>query len=249
MGLSVVRSIEDLPPDAGVYVSAYDGRLEDLEILEARGTASIHGVCPWVERLRMQLLEIDARTHQAVFLADREGLTFRNYESIIPQGTIVVSPDGYEQEIRTGRDGRPLHFVAYATFRPEDARAITDHIERAFPHPLNRLDGAAKTLCGWTRQGLFEELREAVPAHALDQLWVLCTSSQDRSTSSIFRSASEAGVAARAIKSEDDLPDNLPDHARVGVIVAPLPLPKRTRAALAAIRSRWGQDADCSVRT
>src|SRR5262245_31674171 len=56
IGVATVPTIDDLPPGAGVYVSAYDGNVGDLAALEARNVSMIHGVCPWVERLRDELL-------------------------------------------------------------------------------------------------------------------------------------------------------------------------------------------------
>lgn len=132
--------------------------------------------------------------------------------------------------------------MTYATFRPDEAKAVADHINRAYPHPQNKLDLYKKTLCVWTRQGLLEEIRHTIPELELDSVWVICSSTKDRSTRSILSQVESTGATSRVIHGSADVPRQVAENDRIGVLFAPIPLSRGVREITELIKTRFNTE-------
>jgi 4-hydroxy-3-methylbut-2-enyl diphosphate reductase IspH len=239
-GGNVVPSVEDLPLEAGVFITGYDCDLEERRELEARGIPIIDRACPWVKEFRDQLLSLDQTTHQAVVMIDQGHMVRECYRSIIPTDAILVGHNDFVERIRTAKDPRrALKLIVYTVFRPQDAERASDFIRKEYPHPANDLDGYKRSLCVWTKQGLLEEMREAIPRERLKSVWIICSSDVDRSTRSLINQATDCGAEPLILRSAADIPVQVADGDRIGVLMAPIPMPRAALALKEEIRRRF----------
>jgi 4-hydroxy-3-methylbut-2-enyl diphosphate reductase IspH len=240
IGGNVVQSARDLPEGDGVFITGYDCDIQERRDLERRGVPIVDRACPWVKEFRDQLLALDSSTHQAVVMIDEGHMVYQCYRSIIPRDAILVQPEDYRERIDRERDpGRALRLIVYTVYRRKDAENVIAHIREFHGHPLNILDGYEKTLCVWTKQGLFEEMAAVIPAERLTEVWIICSSDADRSTRSIINEVADRGALPRVIREESEIPDSPPDDARIGVLMAPIPMPKKALAIKETIRKRF----------
>ncbi len=246
LGLNFVRSVEDLPEGAGAYISGYDADVAEVAELRRRGVPIVDHACPWIRRLREQI-QATPPTHQAVVMLDdgadgREPhVVYRCYRTIFPPGTIFIDAESFAAKLAAGRDGRPLRLMVYATFRPAEAERVVEHVRREYPHPDHQLGLHGETLCYWTKkQGLLAEIVRVVPERRLDEVWILCLKTGDRSTMSIVSQVAEAGARPRLITAVGDIPEELPADVRVGVLVTPMPTAGLVRVLAQTIADRFG---------
>lgn len=238
-GVNYVATLDQLPKGAGIYVTGYDADIEELAAAKARRVPVIERPCPWVRKLRTQMLASNPDSHQVVVMIDKDHMVYDCYKSIFPKDAIVVTPENYQTEIITYKNEKPVAFMVYATFRKKDAELVAEYINRRFGHPDNILDGYHKTLCTWTRQGLLEEIGAETKARSLGEIWVICSSEGDRSTISILNEIREAGAHARIIKDDGDIPEKVVGDSRIGVLLAPIPLARKIRAIKKSIEERF----------
>lgn len=245
-GIPYVERLADLPPDGGLYVTAYDGDVDRIEELRRRGTPIMNDVCPWMVVLKRELAKVKS-THQCVLMLDRDHMVHDNYASLFPPGTILVDDEDYRRQLGILRPGVPVHFTAYSTFRPKDAQAVIDYLERVHPHPENVYH--TKGICGWlTRSGLFEELGAKIREQALSEVWVIASNPGNRSVMSLRKEIEEQGARFVSIQSAEHIPTTLSDAARIGILLAPIPFGLE-KQLLALIRERFNieDEKDLSV--
>ncbi|MCK4797919.1 MAG: hypothetical protein KAT05_11075 [Spirochaetes bacterium] len=225
-GLNYVNTIDELPEGAGIYTTGYDADLVELEEARKKGIPIIEHPCPWVREIRRQLQEMNTDTHQCIFMVDRDHMIYECYHTIFPEDIIIIQNNNYKEEIRKHKNKKPIHLIIYSVFRKKEVKRVINFIRTDYPHPDNKLDGYKKTLCMWIRQGLLEEIEEAVKEKKLDEVWVVCSSERDRSTTSIISEIRETGAKPIVIKKLEDIPEKIDDNLRVGVLLAPIPLSK-----------------------
>jgi 4-hydroxy-3-methylbut-2-enyl diphosphate reductase IspH len=236
--LRYIRNVRELPEGAGVFVTAYDGNQEELAELKARGVPVVERPCPWMVVLKREFQRV-APTHRCVILLDQTML-YNNYKSIFPPGALIVSLDNYRERLEQLEPGRPVHFTAYATFRRKDADEVVEYVKRHFPHPEHVFH--FQGICGWvSRQGLFEEIGQAVKQHALEQVWVVASSVENRSVKSILQEIADQGARPVVLHAPEDVPQ-VDESVRVGIIRAPIPY-HREEEVLTTIRERYGAPA------
>jgi len=238
-GINYVSTIDELPEGAGVYVTGYDIDLNDYEAIKRRNIPIIERPCPWIKQLREQLLRVNHATHQAVLMIYRGHMVYDCYKSAFPDDIIIIQPDTYKEAIEKHNNGKPIHLLVYAAFRKKDAIAVIDYINRNHPHPDNILDGYKKTLCIWTRQGLFEEIEQAIHANSLHEIWILCSSEKDTSTQSIIREVVEHGARPHIIITESDIPASVTGNGNIGVLFAAIPLSSKQKKYIDIIKKRF----------
>lgn len=241
-GVNYVKTIYDLPEGAGIYTTGYDADLVELEIVKKKGIPVIESPCPWIKKIKQQLLEVDTATHQCVFMIDHGHIVYDCYQSIFPDGTIVINPETFKDEIDRKRNGKPLYLIVYAVFRKKDAERVVNFIDQNYNHPDNILNGYQQTLCRWTRQGLLEELEETITGRGLDEVWIICNSEVDRSTKSIIQEVKENGSMPVIIKTESDIPEDSVCDKKIGVVIAPIPLTNKAKNIINIIKNRYSID-------
>jgi 4-hydroxy-3-methylbut-2-enyl diphosphate reductase IspH len=241
IGGNVVQSAKDVPAGDGVFITGYDCDIEERRDLENRGVPIVDRACPWVKEFRDQLLALDPSTHQAVVMIDEGHMVYQCYRSIIPADAILVQPEDFRERIERLHDGRrALKLIVYTVYRPKDAERVILYIEENRANGANDLRGYEKTLCVWTKQGLFEEMAALIPAERLGEVWIICSSDADRSTRSIINEVADQGAVPRVIREESEIPGSPADDARIGVLMAPIPMPKKALAIKETIRKRFG---------
>jgi hypothetical protein len=171
IGGNVVQSAKDVPAGDGVFITGYDCDIEERRDLENRGVPIVDRACPWVKEFRDQLLALDPSTHQAVVMIDEGHMVYQCYRSIIPADAILVQPEDFRERIERLHDGkRALTLIVYTVYRPKDAERVILYIEENRANGANDLRGYEKTLCVWTKQGLFEEMAALIPAERLGEV-------------------------------------------------------------------------------
>lgn len=237
--LNYVNTINELPEDAGIYVTGYDADLLELEQVKKKNIPIIEHPCPWIKKLRDQLYNVNKTTHQCIFLIDNDHLIFECYKYIFPEDIIIINTDNYKEEIKNKKSNKPIHFITYSTFRENDVKRIIDFINKFYYHPDNILNGYKKSLCQWTKQGLLEEIREEITNKKLDEIWIICSSEHNRSTKSIINEINENNTKSIIIKNEDDMPKNISGNKRIGILEAPIPLPKNINILKDKIKKKY----------
>jgi 4-hydroxy-3-methylbut-2-enyl diphosphate reductase IspH len=238
--LNYVATLDDLPPGGGAFSAGYDVDLEDLRKIRERNIPFVDKSCPRVKRLRKQLLSGNPATHQFIFMIPEHHLLRECYRSAFPADIILVEPETYERMIRDRKNEKPVHLLVYGVFRPKEVKALIDFIESEYPHPDNILDGYLETRCCWTRQGLLEEIESVVPGERLNEVWVICSNERDTSTRGIIKEIEEKNARAVVVKNEGDIPATIAGDARIGVLLAPIPMPQQGRNLIRLIRERYG---------
>jgi len=239
MGVNVAQSVKDLPGGAGIYITGYDSNLLEIEEAKRNDIPIIDNACPWVRRVKNQLLEVNADTHQCVFMIDTDHMVYECYKSILPDGTIIISPDNYREEMRK-TNGKPICLIIYAVYRPKEVQRVIEFIDKKFPNENNALEGYKKTLCCWVHQGILEEIENKIKEKELNKIWVVCSSEGDRSTRSVLNEIKENGADCALIKKEEDIPEKIGENDRIGVLLAPVPVPSRIKNILNVISMKFG---------
>ncbi|MEJ2663012.1 MAG: hypothetical protein P8107_03065 [Spirochaetia bacterium] len=241
-GGNYVRSFEELPQGAGIFITGYDSDVRELQQARERGIPIIDRACPWVRQFRKQLESMNTQTEQAAIMIDKGHMVYDCYKSIFPPDSIFILPSNYKEEIPAQKDpAKSLRLIVYTVFRKKDAENAERFIREHYPHPDNNLEGYKKSLCVWTKQGLVEEMEEEIPRYNLEQIWIICSSEVDRSTKSLINEAREHGCEARIIKHRDDIPASVAADARVGVLMAPIPMPKKAVEIKEIIKQRFSR--------
>lgn len=223
--LRYIHTLNDLPEGAGIYISTYDGDLIKIEELKKNNIPFVYkGICPWAVAYKKQLLKVPDY-YQCVLLIDETHLLLKNYLSIIPDKSIIVSDKNYEKNIKEQYLNKPLYFIPYATFRKKDFERIVDYITINFPDQNNIFIN--KTLCGWvTHQGLFEEIHDKLEAGQLDEIWIICSDDKNRSARSLINEIREYRINTIPISAIDDIPQKIDKNKKIGILVAPVPFSK-----------------------
>jgi 4-hydroxy-3-methylbut-2-enyl diphosphate reductase IspH len=241
-GGNYVRSFEDLPEGAGIFITGYDSDVQELEEARKRGIPVIDRACPWVRQFKKQLESMNTHTEQAVIMIDKGHMVYDCYRTIFPEDSIFILPENFSEEIsRHKNPDKSLRLIVYTVFRKKDAENVERFISEHYPHPGNNLEGYKKSLCVWTRQGLIEEIEEKIPQHHLDRIWIICSSEVDRSTKSLINEARERGCGVEIIKTRDDIPATSGKDSRIGVLMAPSPMPKEALEIKEIIKRRFGE--------
>ncbi len=238
-GYNVVETVNDLPEGAGVYITGYDSDVLEVKKLREKGVPIIDHACPWVANFRNQLLEHNQDTHQCIMMLDRGHMVYDCLKKIFPQDAIIINTDNYEEEIRKYKNEKPINFLVYTVFREKDALRVIHFINLNYHHPENILTGYSKTACIWTKQGLFQEIELKIPEKKLDEVWVICSSESDRSTMSIINEIRENNAEAKIIKKPEDIPPIVDYGRNIGVLMAPIPLPKKALEIKEKIRNLY----------
>jgi 4-hydroxy-3-methylbut-2-enyl diphosphate reductase IspH len=226
LGIGYIDSIDKLPEGAGLYISAYDGNRDDINRLKQNGTAVIESICPWMIALRKQLQKVSSE-HQCILMLDREHMVYRNYRPLFPENTLCVTVENYKDELRYIEIDKPVHFIVYSTFRKKDAQEIVEYINSHYNNEENIY--WLKGICGWTlRSGIFEEIEDAIRNKGLNEIWLICSNDKNRSVKSLIYEIKENGAEIRTIMNTDDIPMNLVNDKRIGVLRAPIPYSKES---------------------
>ena len=237
--VNYVQSVEDLPEGAGIYITGYDADLQELAKAKAKGIPILENPCPWIKKLREELFRVNTETHQLVLMIIKGHMVYDCYQSAFPDDIIVVEPETYEEEISKLKNDKPIHFLVYAAFRQKDALQVIDYINENYPHPENNLDTYKKTICMWTKQGVFEEIQETVKEKKLDEIWIICSSEGDTSTRSLVREVRESGTKPYLVKSEEDIPQTVDPKLNIGVLYAGIPLSNIMKTFATIIKERF----------
>jgi len=227
IGVNVVDTINDLPEDGGIYITGYDSNYDQIKKAEEKGIPIIDHACPWVSQFKKQVLTLNPLTHQGIIMIDKGHVVYKCLNSKFPKDTIVINTDNYKEEIKLNKNNKPVKFIVYTVFRIKDCERVIKFINENYPHDDNILYGYKKTLCMWTKQGLCEEIENKVNEHNLNEVWIICSSQFDRSTMSIINEVKENGAIPVIIKKEEDIPEKINNNIKIGVLKAPLPLPKK----------------------
>lgn len=222
IGVNYVSTVDDLPEGAGVFVTGYDADYDQLVALKQLDVPVIDRPCPWVRKLRDQILAFDNQLHQMVLVIDESHMVYDCFRTLLPEDCIVVQPGNAQERIAAQKSSRPLKLLSYTVFRKKDVVAIADFIATAYPSQEHELAGYKKTLCLWTKQGLFEEIEQKCRDHRLDEVWIICSSPGDRSTQSLITQVEECGAVPVTIQSLGQIPARDPGK-RIGVLFAPIP--------------------------
>ncbi len=216
-----VKSIGELPQGAGLYISAYDADQEEISKVKAMGIPLIEKVCPWILALKKQILKV-SHTHQCIIMLDREHMVFNNYRSIFPENTIILNEENYKSQLKKVKEGLPVHFIVYSTFRHKDASEVIQYIEENYYSKDNIY--WTKGICGWvSKSGIFEEIKNSIVNRSLDEVWIICSNENNRSVKSLIKEVRDNGAKARIIKDTDDVPLKLDKRLKIGVLIAPIP--------------------------
>ena len=229
LSFNYVNTINDLPEGAGVYITGYDADLDDVKTLKKRGVPIIENPCPWIKQLRNQLLEVNTKTHQIILMIIKGHMVYDCYKSAFPDDIIIIEPENFIEEINKNKNKKPIHLLVYAAFREKDAKNVIDFINKNYYHPDNNLDGYKKTICMWSKQGLFEEIKMKVKEYNLDEIWIICSNKGDTSTKSIIRETIENEAIPIIIIKEEDIPKKIDPNLRAGVLLAGVPLSEKVR--------------------
>lgn len=224
--LNYVNSLDDLPENAGIYITGYDADLSDLEKVKKKSIPLIENPCPWIRQLKKQLLNVNPETHQCIFLLDKGHLIYDSYKYIFSKDIIIINEKNYKEEIRENINKKPVHLISYATFRKKDVLNVINFINENYPNPKNIFEGYKKTLCQWTKKGLFEEIQKVINERVINKIWIICSSVGNRSTISIINEVRDHDIEPYIIKKFEDLPENINDDDRIGIIISPIPMKK-----------------------
>jgi 4-hydroxy-3-methylbut-2-enyl diphosphate reductase IspH len=239
IGVNYVEKYSDLPENSGIYITGYDADIQEVEDAKKKGIPIIDHACPWVSQLRKQLLNINHNTHQCILMIDEGHMVYECFKSAFPKDIIIVQHNNYKEKLKVFKNKKPSYLLVYTVFRKKDAENISKFIEKEYPHPDNILNNYKKTLCVWTKQGLFEELEEHLPEKKLDEVWIICSSDKDRSTMSIINEVNEHGAKPVIIKEKEDIPMTVKENNRIGILNAPIPIPKKIRELKNFIKDRF----------
>lgn len=238
IGGNVVQSFKDLPENAGIYITGYDSNLIEIEKAKKKNITIIDNACPWVRRIKDQILDVNTNTHQCAILIDKDHVVYECYKSILPKNTIILSVENYKDEIDNNFIGKPIYLIVYSVFRKKESERIKKYILKKCPGKKHILDGYKKTLCCWTNQGILEEIEESIKIEKLDEIWVICSSENDRSTKSILNEIIENGVEPVILKKEKDIPVKI-NNKKIGVLLAPVPVSSEIKNIINKIKIQY----------
>ena len=237
LGARFVDNIRELPPGAGIYITAYDGNPHEVEVCRQQQIPLVEGVCPWLKVLKRRLLN-PLEGYQYVFLTRDDHIVKKNYQCIFPEHTLCITLENFQERLQQALPGRPLYFLPYLTMRRSDFERICAYMDIHHPHPENRYDDA--TLCGWVvHQGILEELEQEIRERQLDQVWVICNTLRDTSTMSMIMQVQDCGAEAVVITSLAEIPVMEDAGVRIGCACAPFPFPLAGKI-MEEIRRRYG---------
>jgi len=242
--LNYVQSINDLPEGAGIYITGYDSDIEEYNYIKKKGIPLIDNPCPWIRELRNQLLNVNIKTHQIILMIIKGHMVYDCFKTVFPDDIIIIEPHNFKEEITKKKNNKPVHLLVYAAFRQKDVEKVINFINLNYPNKNNNLDGYKKTLCMWTKQGLFEEIEEKVIEKKLDEIWIICSSERDTSTTSIIREVNDNDVKPVIIKNETDIPKSINDNLNIGVLIAGIPLSTRVKNFINIIKKRFLTDKE-----
>jgi 4-hydroxy-3-methylbut-2-enyl diphosphate reductase IspH len=204
------------------------------------GIPIIDRACPWVRQFRNQVCAVDRQSEQPVIMIDKGYMVNDCYQSIFPEDSIFVLPHNYKEQIKKHKNpAKSLRLIVYTVFRKKDSEHVKSFIEENDPHPDNNLLGYRRSLCIWTKQGLIEEMEEKIPLHKINRIWIICSSDVDRSTKSLINEAHEHGCEVAIIKTHNDIPPSAAEDARIGVLMAPIPMPKKAFQIKDSIKQKF----------
>ena len=239
LDMNYIESLNDLPEGGGVYAVGYDVDLEDLNRIKKENIPFIEDSCPRIRLLRDQLLSVNPKTHQVVFMIYDYHLVYSCYESAFPEDIIIINPENYLSQFALKRNNKPIHLLVYGVFRPKEVQQVISHIKDAYNNADNILDSYNATRCCWTKQGLLEEIDAAIAKEKLNEVWVVCSNEEDTSTRGIAKEILENGASVHYIKSNVDIPESVDAGKKYGVIVAPIPLSEKIMNCVDEIKSRY----------
>ncbi|CAG23395.1 hypothetical protein [Photobacterium profundum] len=222
LGVNVVPTVADLPEGAGVFVTGYDADYAELQQLKADGVPVIDRPCPWVRKLRDQILSFDNESYQMVLVIDENHMVYDCFKNLIPSDAIIVQPQNFKERICHLKLSRPLSLLSYTVFRRTDIEAMAEFILQEYPNQEHHLHNYKKTLCLWTKQGLFEEVEDKCQSHRLDEVWIICSNRGDRSTQSLIQQVEDSQAIPVIIEKVADIPSRN-DKKKIGVLFAPIP--------------------------
>jgi 4-hydroxy-3-methylbut-2-enyl diphosphate reductase IspH len=235
-GARFVNNAGELPDNAGILLIGYEGDVREIEEIRNKGVPILNRSCPWTSYWLKNELKRVKDTHQLVWMIEKDHVVYRNYQSLIPKGSIIVDLDNYQKEIVAGYEKKPIHFINYCTFRPRDVEKVTDFIKKNFNHPDNIFYG--NTFCFFIKSGLFEEIREKTKDKNLKEIWVVTGTKKNLSLQSIINEIGETGTSLKLIYDVKDIPDLRNDEGNIGVLIAPMPFSKE-KEIINAIRSLY----------
>jgi 4-hydroxy-3-methylbut-2-enyl diphosphate reductase IspH len=215
-----VRNIENLPEDAGVFNVAYDGNLEEINLLKKKDVEIIDKICPWMKHLKKELNSVPD-DYLCIMLISESHVTLKNYQSIIPEKTMIIDYNNYKEKLGKIKIAQPIYLLSYPTIRKKELDEIINYIKNKFDNPENIF--STKSMCCWTKQGLLEEINNAVTEKNLNEIWIICSSKSDRSTISIANEVKEHNIEPIYIKEFEDIPKVKKQNSRIGVLIAPVP--------------------------
>jgi 4-hydroxy-3-methylbut-2-enyl diphosphate reductase IspH len=239
VGINYVKSIKELPENSGIYITGYDSNIEEVDNAVRNNIPIIDHACPWVRNIKNQLIEANQQSYQIVMLIDKEHMVYNCYKSLFPDDIIVVNPENYVDEISRNYNNKPVYFISYSVFRIKESERISEYIRLNYNHAENKLDGYLKTACCWVKQGLLEEISEIVKKHKINMIWVICSSTGDRSTISVLNEINESGIDYMPIKNIEDIPSEIDQGKRIGVLVAPIPVSKKIKNIVNIIKEKY----------
>jgi 4-hydroxy-3-methylbut-2-enyl diphosphate reductase IspH len=237
MKIPYINTADELPPGAGLLLIGYEGDIDKIRELAARGIPMINKSCPFTSHKLKNELQNVKPSHQMVLLIDKDHVVYRNYRAIIPMDAIIVDPGNYAQELEKNRSGKPLHFITYSTFRPKDIEKIISHIKRHYAHEENIF--FTDSLCFFIKSGLLEEIR--VKANALKQIWLISSPKKNRSLTSILDEIADTEAQPVLIHDVADIPRVQDSAGHFGVILAPMPYSKE-KEILQEIKKLYGEE-------
>ena len=237
--MNYVPTLNDLPEGAGAYAVGYDLDLGDLEQIRKKGIPLIEDSCPRIKLLRNQLLNSDSGSHQLVFMIYDYHLIYKCYESAFPDDIIIINPENYETQLLKNKNEKPVRLLVYGVFRPKEVESVVSLINTHYFHENNILDSYNETRCCWTKQGLLEEIEDAVKQEKIDEVWIICSNEEDTSTRGIIKESRENGADTLIIKSQADIPERIDDNRNYGVIIAPIPISDDIKKCVSLIRERF----------
>lgn len=225
MKIPYVDSVKDLPKNAGIFISAYDGDPLEIEQLRKKGVPVYEQVCPWIRKLQNIFIN-PIENYQYVFMCEDDHMVAVNYRNIFPLGTILVNRDNYVERMKKIDSNRPIYFVVYAAFRMKDAQRVIDYIKQNYNHPNNIY--CTETICQWAggKNTIFTEIDEVKKMGEVEEVWLINSSEKNTSVQSIMRELDELRLKYRLIKTIrdiEDIPNEELKNKTIGVLRAPNP--------------------------
>ena len=219
-----VKTLQDLPQDAGIYVGLYGADPLVLQSVKDKKIPTIEHTCPWVKHIEREIYSVPP-THQLVFMVDEYHVVLKNFFSILPSDTVIINDENYHEQLQLKKNDKPVYFITYSTFRERDCQKVIEYIKKKFPG--NDHFFSLKGLCQWSkRQGLFSEIETKKAELQLDEIWIICNSKYNRSVLSLIKTVTEVKAVPLIISDANDIPENIPSDRNIGIVIAPIPFHK-----------------------